>query len=402
MTATTALPTRHPVEPCTVPAGIRSFAAMLRLRPPSDAEFRRLGEALIEGDQPMDRLVQWMHAEDTETRRAWFEQALLGGIASVAEAPPELREFFEQVELVPAWLDREKLRVGARAMRAGGADGLYLARDVSLLGGYLYSGFNVTLLRTGALEKGSNQRFAETTRWALDVISEGGLEPGGIGYRSTIRVRWIHSMVRRHLLAQPDWDTAAWGIPINQTDMAATLIGALVAPSIGGIGMGIFHRPAEYEAVAHLTRYVGRLMGVSDEFLPRDFRDCVRILFHTSAALATPDETSRQLASPMAEDPLRWNYPRFAALRRRLAREQHLSISCAFLGRRAMALLGLPTSTLPWYPVLRFPVNAMRSALRAVPALADRAADRGIAEQDAFMRTMVDDVAIGHSASVTH
>jgi hypothetical protein len=104
-------------------------------------------------------------------------------------AASSLREFFVQIEAIPAWVDRDKLRTGARALRRGLADGMYIARDVSLLGGCQFSGFNKTLLRTGALEKGSNKRFAETMQWAMDVISEGGLAPLGVGYRSTIRVR---------------------------------------------------------------------------------------------------------------------------------------------------------------------------------------------------------------------
>jgi hypothetical protein len=37
----------------------------------------------------------------------------------------------------------------------------------------------------------------------VDVISDGGLVPFGIGYRSTLRVRLIHALVRRHVSAMP-------------------------------------------------------------------------------------------------------------------------------------------------------------------------------------------------------
>ncbi len=47
------------------------------------------------------------------------------------------------------------------------------------------------------------------------------------------------------------------GVPVNQTDMAATLVGALIAPPVGGLGMGILNAPEDLEAIAHLTRYVG-------------------------------------------------------------------------------------------------------------------------------------------------
>lgn len=382
------LPRRHPDRPVEVPGGIRLISALLGVRDPDADEFRRLGELLTAGDPPMDDLVDWMLSAGMATSRPLFEQALAEGIASVPEAPVELRAFFDLVEQVPDWVDPAAVRRGAAAMRSSGADGLYIARDAALLGGYQYSGFNQTLLRTGALEKGSNTRFAETAQWALDVISPGGLDPLGVGYRSTIRVRFIHSMVRRHVSAMPDWDVEQWGLPINQTDMAATLVGALVAPSAGGLVLGLVNKPQEYAGIAQLTRYVGWLMGVHPDYLPLDFRDAVRVLRHTGAALATPDETSRQLATPMIDDPLQWRYPRLQGLRRRIAREQHLSLSSVLLGRQAMAALGLPWRPVPWYVALRLPVNGVRSMRAWLPGGRARAAERGFRDAQAFMRIM--------------
>lgn len=397
------IPSRHPDHPRPVPAGIRAIAVALRIGKPNSEQWRILGERLTVGDEPMDRLVEWMSAAGMDQARPLFERALADGIASVPEAPAPLREFFTAIETPPDWVDRDKLRRGQRALRRGGADGMYIARDVSLLGGYQFSGFNKTLLRTGALEKGSNKRFAETMQWAMDVISEDGLEPLGAGYRSTIRVRLIHSFVRKHVAAMPDWRGDEWGVPINQTDMAATLVGALVAPAVGTIGMGVVLSPSEFDAVAHLTRYVGWLIGVEDQWLPRDFRDSVRVLHHTLSALAAPDETSKQLAVPMVDDPLAWEYNRFANLRRRVARAQHLSITSGFLGRRAVRSLGLPNYSLPWYPVLRMPVNLARSASAlSSPAGMRRADLRGRREHDKLLRTMIGSGAtatIGESAA---
>ncbi|GAB20240.1 hypothetical protein GOEFS_106_01380, partial [Gordonia effusa NBRC 100432] len=262
------IPQRHPAGPCRIPAGVATFSRLLGIRGPDAAQFRRLGEALTEGDPLMDELVGWMIEAGMKSTRPLFEQALARGIDSVTNAPAPLREFFAIVEDTPSWVDPAKLRLGAQTMNSGGADGLFIARDVALLGGYSFSGFNQTLLRTGALEKGSNKRFAETSQWALDVIADGGLELFGAGYRSTLRVRLIHSLVRRHVVDLPDWDSERWGLPINQTDMAATLVGALVAPMVGGLGIGLVNKPSEYSAVGHLARYVGWLMGVDDEFLP--------------------------------------------------------------------------------------------------------------------------------------
>lgn len=396
------VPARHPERPRPVPAAIRTMARVMGIRAPTPQQWQRLGERLMVGDEPIDRLVEWMAGVGVSQTRPLFEQALAHGIAAVPDAPAPLREFFAEVETMPDWVDPEKLRRGARALRRGGADGMYVARDVSLLGGYQFSGFNKTLLRTGALEKGSNKRFAETMQWAMDVIADGGLDRFGPGYRSTLRVRFIHGLVRRHVGAMPDWRADEWGVPINQTDMAATLIGALVAPAIGAAGMGVVLRPKEYDAVAHLTRYVGWLMGVEDEWLPRGFRDSIRVLYHTLGALAEPDESSKQLAMPMADDPMIWHYDSMPTLRRRIARAQHLSITSGFLGPRTMRSLGLRPH-LPWYPAVRLPLNVARSvAAVALPGGIARATARGEREHRVLMRTIVGDDTATIGASAEH
>ncbi len=349
----------------------------------------------------MDDLVEWMYREGMGRTRALFDRALREGIENVPDAPEPLRAFFVRVQTPPEWLDRERIECAERVFRRGGTDGLYIARDVSFLGGYLASGFNKTLLRTGALEKGPAKRFAETLQWALDVTSEGGMAPLGRGYQSTVHVRLIHALVRRHVAAMPDWREDEWGVPINQTDMAATLVGALIAPFVGGLAMGLLSTPRELDSAAHLARYVGWLIGVEDRFLPNGFRDAVRILYHSLTAITNPDETTPQLAVPMADDPLHWHYRNLPALRGRIARAQHLSIASAFLGPSAMRELGLPAYMPPWYPVLRIPVNLVRAGLaRVLPGGLERAAARGRREQEAFLSTLVgaEPAVIGASA----
>jgi len=397
------VPARHPAGPGAVPVSIRALATVLAIAKPTPQRWRQIGEDLTAGDEPMQRLVEWMSTTGAAETRPIFEQILAHGLASVPDAPAPLREFFGEFEPIPDWVDPVRVRRGQRALRRGGADGTYIARDVSFLGGYQFSSFNKTLLRTGVLEKGSNKRFAETLQWALDVSGDGGLEPLGAGYQATIRVRLIHEYVRRHVAALPDWRSDEWGLPVNQTDMAATLVGALIAPPAGGLALGIVMSPGELEDIAHLTRYVGWLMGVRDDWLPGSFRDGIRILYQTLGALSAPDETSKQLAAPMADDPLEWQFAAMTGVRRRIARAQHLSLTSSFLGPRTMRKLGLPVFVLPWYPLLRMPVNLARSAAAlALPGGLERAARRGRREQEAFMRTMMGagDTTIGASAHV--
>ena len=403
MSATAALvPTRHPGAPRAVPTGIRMVAAALRIGPPDPARWARIGTDLTAGDPAMARLVETMSGPDGAEQKKLFDAVARDGLARVPGATAAMREFFTHVENTPAWVDPERVRRGQRALRRGGADGTYIARDVSFLGGYQFSSFNQTLLRTGVLEKGSNKRFAETLQWALDVSEDGGLAPGRIGYRSTLRVRMIHEFVRRYVSRRADWRARDWGLPINQTDMAATLVGALIAPPTGGLAMGLVLSPRELDDIAHATRYIGWLMGVDDHWLPRSYRDGVRTLYHTIGALSEPDETTRQLVRPMATDPLTWHLRAPTGLRRRLARARHLSITATYLGPRTMRELGLPMLVPPWYPALRIPVNLARSAAALLPGGLERAGERGRAEQLRFLQEMIGTpaAAVGDSAAV--
>ena len=172
----TKVPNRHPTRPQRVPV-LSTLAAVGRFDEPSQSQWTAMGEALQIGDPPMDELLDWMYREGISITRPLFDNALRGGIASVADAPEPLRAFFTRFETPPAWVDQATLRLGERAMRLAGRDAIYAARDVPFLSGYAVSAINQTLLRTKngqSGETGSAQRFAETMRWALDVIDDHG------------------------------------------------------------------------------------------------------------------------------------------------------------------------------------------------------------------------------------
>lgn len=374
------------------------------IEPPGPTIWRRMGEDFMRGDEPMDRLVEWMLANGMRESRALFDLALENGIDAVNAAPAPLRDFFAVIDARPAWLDDDVVAEGAELHRRAGVAATYAGRDVALVGGYQASAFNKTLLLTGALEKGPARRFAETLRWALDCTAEHGLERFGTGFKATVHVRLIHALVRRHVQRLPQWRMEEWGLPINQPDMAATLLGALVVPLLAARLMGMPQTRRERDAAVHLARYTGWLMGVDPLWLPTDERSALTLLGQLLLSLANPDETSAQLARPMADEPLRRPYRRFAALRGRLERSKHLSISRMFLGRRGMQHLGLPGGVLPWYPLAMLPWNFVRHLCsRLVPGGKSRAARAGRRAQERFLALLSGSQAavVGQSAPYT-
>ena len=380
------IPSRHRANPEMQRMLGLLHRLMPGLDPPGPGLWQRMGEDFMRGDEPVDRLVEWMFANGMRGSRALFDAALERGIESVIDAPPALREFFALIDARPAWLDDARIAEGAELHRRAGVAATYAGRDVALVGGYQASAFNKTLLLTGALEKGPARRFAETLRWALDCTAEHGMDRFGAGFKATVHVRLIHGLVRRHVQRLPGWRMAEWGLPINQPDMAATLLGALVVPLLAARLMGMPQTRRERESAVHLARYIGWLMGVDEAWLPVDERAALTLLGQLLLSLANPDETSAQMARPMADEPLGLPYRRFAFLRGRWERSKHLSISRLFLGRKGMQQLGLPTTTLPWYPFAVLPLNLARHlASRLVPGGKSRAAKSGRRAQEAFL-----------------
>lgn len=361
---------------------------------PSRAEYDAVVGACWEGDPAMDTLVDWMYSAGAGTARKLFQQAVTQGVDSIPDAPQPLLDFFRAVETPPVWLEPALIDEGVRFIHRIGLAGPYVLRDLALMGGYLLSGFNHVLVMTGALNKDTSLRIAETGQWWVDCTEHGGMDRFGPGFRSTLHVRLVHAMVRRTLAKNPKWDASQWGVPVNQIDMVATYLGFCVV-MLGGLRqLGIPVTARESKAVMHLWAYAGWLMGVDERWLVHTERDGIVLLAHTFMTQSRPDWTSQELGRALSKEPLTRKYPNFANLRSKLAYHQHLSVSRYFLGKQKMQQLGLPDDILPWFPVLTaVPRCVSYLGQKAVPALRQRQEEEGRAAQVAVLQQMFGDSA---------
>lgn len=321
---------------------------------PTEAEWAQLGRGLLKGDEPADQLVAWMQA--TGMRAAWAQvnQAIEAGVVAVPDAAPALRAFFEHVERRPDWVDENLLAQGARVCGLGGRAGMRALAVTGLMAGYQLAAVNQTLLATGALEKGAARRIAETTKWWIDVTEPGAMARDGDGFKSTLRVRIIHALVRHHVSQQPSWNQADLGLPVNQTDMQATYLGFSTVYLLGMKLVGIPLNREDKAAVMHLWRYIAWLNGVEEGLLHNladGERSGMAWLFKNLLSQRMADADSARLAQALANEPLHRHYPRWGWLMGRFNRSMHLSLARLCMGNETLRDLGLPVWTLPWYPL---------------------------------------------------
>lgn len=340
---------------------------------------QQLIEGLWQGDPLMDDFVTWMFATNPRVARQQFDLALNQGIEAVVDCPEPLQRLFAGLQ-DPSWLKTELLDEAVLAMQRTGTSANLVMRDLALMGGYLMSGFNQALVLTGALTKGADKRILETGQWWFDCTQ--GMQRFSIGFKSTVHVRLIHALVRRHLSQNKEWDSARWGTPICQVDMAATYLGFCVVFLWGLRGLGIMTSSAESKSIMHFWRYTCWLMGVDEQWLVDTEKQGALLLFQTLLTQAAPDWTTLELAKSLSIEPLTRGAPSYQNWRQHWAYSKHLSITRYFLGKRGMQDLGLTTKVFPWYPPLVFGFNAAKSMLYyTLPNLRDYFVTQGRKQQ---------------------
>ncbi len=390
---TPAIPSRaRPYDKTQTPTPLWLRTILGRDMSPTLEEYENVTQALNTGDPGMDSMINWMYEFGPQEARKLYQQALDHGIETIPNAPEPLRQFFESVDQDPAWLDRDLVEEGAHFIHSCGVECMYIMRDLALMGGYLFSGFNQSLVMTGALNKGASRRVAETAKWWLNCTEFKGLERFGPGYKSTLQVRLVHGLVRRSLQGRKEWDLDQWGVPLSQVDMVATYLSFSVIMLNGLRKLGIPVTPRESRAVTHLWGYACWLMGVEERWICLKEKEAIVLLNHTVMTQSRPDWTSKELGKALSLEPLERSYNSLSKLRRNFAYQQHLSISQYFLGTKNMEKLGLSSDVYPWFPAITFaPRFANYSTQRFIPGLRIRQEKRGRKAQENALKEMFGD-----------
>jgi|GEM_PF-894068 len=183
--------------------------------------------------------------------------------------PPVIRYFLSQTDGLPAWADAEKIACGQRLFARNAPTIITILHCYSLPFSYAARKGARVLHGTSYMQHNPRRRIIETAQFLLDVMSPDGLTANGHGVRSAQKVRLMHAairlLIRHHLSWNPDD-----GVPINQEDMAGTLL-AFSGITLEGLQqLGVRVTQDEFDAYLHLWNVVGHIMGVQYDLLPNN------------------------------------------------------------------------------------------------------------------------------------
>ncbi len=261
--------------------------------------------------------------------------------------------FLDECFRVPAWVDFEMMEAGRRFCRRYGAlQGLILMCS-SLVEGYAHNKPSQVLVATGRLQKDVSRRIYETGQMLHNMVGPDGLRPGGVGHRTLMEVRLLHSAVRQFLKKNPRFDVAAYDQPINQEDMAGTILefDFMVVRGMRRLGLQISR--ADHESLHYMWRYAGFVLGVHEDLLTATIEEQEVLALQLTTHLYQPTRDSEALAKALLRDmsarpPFMLSYEQLLAFSRYLIGDKvandlniHSSVSTAAVVRMVRAALAL-------------------------------------------------------------
>jgi len=223
------------------------------------------------------------------------------------EVAQTVTRYFDNTSTLPSWADSRQIKTGEEVFSLFGPEVFMLLNVLSLPMCYTCRKGAKVLYMTGRLsDRGGNidpltRRLMETAQMVVNAMSPGGLAPGGKGIITLQKVRLIHASIRyflKHKKFNPEgWDVETYGEPINQEDLAGTLMS--FAPIIlnGLKNLSVTLNKEQREAYLHCWRIIGHLMGIDASLLPQTEEDnwelAVKILRHQSAHSAEGEELTQ-------------------------------------------------------------------------------------------------------------
>ncbi len=263
-----------------------------------------------------------------------------GDTATLHSLDDEIRHYLLESARPPKGfaLDEEKVKRGEDLFMEAGVLSLLALLHASLPTCYLMENGVEVLGATQQLEKHTFRRLLETAQMLVGVMSPGGIrvdpksdpsDPNGAllvgaGVTAAQKVRLLHASVRhllmRRLLMSPgpdeaggyvsvedlsealtqiDWNSKELGRPINQEDMAYTLLtfGLTIPTSLVKLGVPLTRETQE--SLLHTWNVVGTIMGVEEELIAHTLEDATDLLHTIQASQAGESEDGKKLTAAL-------------------------------------------------------------------------------------------------------
>ena len=263
-------------KPALIPTDYRAgYEKARQLAPETAANY--VAHTLI-GDPLAETMMEDLSSVSRQEQALLFQAALQEqDWDSLADAPSSAKEFFEDTEKVPDWVDFDSFIPGIRMFHRNSH--LILG---AFVGGTLVEGFATNISKSffisGRLRDQGVRRLRQNNRHMIEIFMPDGLTREGDGWKLSVRIRLVHAQLRRLLGTSDEWDCDAWGLPISSAHLgyAITAFSARLLDHMKRLGAE--YTDEERESLMSVWRYTGHVMGIPSTILFRDEEDARHLL----------------------------------------------------------------------------------------------------------------------------
>jgi hypothetical protein len=204
--------------------------------------------------------------------------------------PPVVADYLSQTQSLPDWADPAMLKAGEQIFWQFGPELIVILTCYGLPFCYLGKNGVPVLALTTRLMSNPARRVLETAQMVVDVMQPGGLTAAqGRGRRTLQKVRLMHAAVRHLAPRSPEWK-AEYGVPVNQEDLAGTLMAFSFISLEGLRKIGISVSTADREAYLHCWRIVGQMLGLEPGMQPANMEEAEALVATISRREFAPSD----------------------------------------------------------------------------------------------------------------
>jgi hypothetical protein len=303
-----------------------------------------IGWALVTADPLADAVVSEIHSDRPGVNRSLIA-GIRHGLASLQHPPDAVAALLADAERRPGFVTDELIARGSAAYyTTPGAVHLMSLAGGSLVRVYESPSISAVLAATGRLIDGAEQRILETGTWLATVMLPGALAVGQPGYVATLQVRMLHAHMRR-FVRERHYDEAAYGAPINQTDLVRTWMDFTLTSYRAEDQMGYGLTEAELAELYTYWQLVADLLGIDSRLVQgiADHEAAQRLDDLLQAVTGPPLAESVTLAAATIETAVDLIH-QFVSIPTELARPGVRALTRRFHGDRVADALQIPTS----------------------------------------------------------
>lgn len=230
-------------------------------------------------DSVITDLIEKNHIESLKHT---FHHIVYNRELDLDDLPQDVSDYFHNNSKLPVFADHEKLDLAGSVFARFGPSMILAYFCKSLPECYACGRGAEVLGITGRLTEHTRRRIAQTAQFVIDVMSPGEFKENGKAIIEALKVRLVLASIRFYLKSsivagKTDYSIEESGEPINQEDLTGTMLAFSVVVIQGIEKLGIKVSDQEKEAILHLWKVIGHLVGIQDDIFPDNFSDAERL-----------------------------------------------------------------------------------------------------------------------------